>query len=459
MVCLRSREIKKAMMLPLIFALRFIGLGSGKSHSNARLSLLGASFGIGISIIPLIVVLVVSDGMISGIATRTIELGSGQVQVIDAQPSLYFPNCENELALKARIKKEVKDPYFVNAWVQREGQGLLIGKKGRSGGVIRAIENDFLSSNEKAKNLIKIIDGSISLEKDNSIILGTKIAEKLDLSVGDVCRLMTLKEASNGKTVPKLSVFKVAGIISSGYQELDALWIFIPLSKGIEILSSYSSMNSIILSTKDPFNQTKLNNFLQGLETKIMFWDKVPSTFTSYTWMELNKATFYSFSTTKNLILFIVFLITLVASINISQALVMLVMERHHEIAILKANGASPQFITMCFLSAGLITSFLGLVIGMPIGILISIHINEILSVLEKVINYLYYYASFLFGNVYSQVHLLDPSYYLETIPVSLDFYELYFVAIITLLLSVVVSLVPSIKAGREKPLTIMRKR
>ena len=419
------------MMLPLIFALRFIGLGSGKSHSNARLSLLGASFGIGISIIPLIVVLVVSDGMISGIATRTIELGSGQVQVIDAQPSLYFPNCENELALKARIKKEVKDPYFVNAWVQREGQGLLIGKKGRSGGVIRAIENDFLSSNEKARNLIKIIDGSISLEKDNSIILGTKIAEKLDLSVGDVCRLMTLKEASNGKTVPKLSVFKVAGIISSGYQELDALWIFIPLSKGIEILSSYSSMN----------------------------WDKVPSTFTSYTWMELNKATFYSFSTTKNLILFIVFLITLVASINISQALVMLVMERQHEIAILKANGASPQFITMCFLSAGLITSFLGLIIGMPIGILISIHINAILSMLEKIINYLYYYASFLFGNVYVQVHLLDPSYYLETIPVSLDFYELYFVAIITLLLSVVVSLVPSIRAGREKPLTIMRKR
>ena len=218
-------------------------------------------------------------------------------------------------------------------------------------------------------------------------------------------------------------------------------------------------MNSIILSTKDPFNQTKLNNFLQGLETKIMFWDKVPSTFTSYTWMELNKATFYSFSTTKNLILFIVFLITLVASINISQALVMLVMERQHEIAILKANGASPQFITMCFLSAGLITSFLGLIIGMPIGILISIHINAILSMLEKIINYLYYYASFLFGNVYVQVHLLDPSYYLETIPVSLDFYELYFVAIITLLLSVVVSLVPSIRAGREKPLTIMRKR
>ena len=446
-------------MLPIIFALRFIGIGSSKSHSNARLSLLGASFGIGISIIPLVVVLVVSDGMIAGIATRTIELGTGQVQLIDMQPSSYFPNCENELALKAKIKKEVKDSYFVDAWVQREGQGLLIGKNGRSGGVIRAIESDFFTNNEKAKNLINVIEGSLSLEERNSIILGTKIAEKLNLSVGDVCRLITLQESSSGKTIPKLSLFKVSGIISSGYQELDALWIFISLSKGIEILSNYSSMNSIILSTKDPFNQTKLNHFLEELETKLLFWDKVPSTFSSYTWMQLNKATFYSFSTTKNLILFIVFLITLVASINISQALVMLVMERKHEIAILKANGASPQFITRCFLSAGLITSFLGLVIGMPVGILISIHVNTILSILEKIINYFYYYASLTFGNVYTQVHLLDPSYYLETIPIVLNFYELYFIAVITLLLSVVVSLAPSIKAGREKPLAIIRKK
>ena len=447
------------MMLSLIFALRFIGIGSSKSHSNARLSLLGASFGIGISIIPLVVVLIVSDGMIAGIAMRTIELGTGQIQVIDMQPSSYFPNCENELALKTRIKKEIKDPYFVNAWVQREGQGLLIGKKARSGGVIRAIEKDFFTNNEKAKSLINVIDGSLSLEAENSIILGTKIAEKLSLSVGDTCRLITLRESSSGKTIPKLTVFKVMGIISSGYQELDALWIFIPLSKGIEILSNTSSMNSLIISTEDPFNQSKLNNFLSDLETKILFWDKLPSTFTSYTWMQLNKATFYSFTTTKNLILFIVFLITLVASINIAQALVMLVMERKHEIAILKANGASPQFITMCFLSAGLITSFLGLIIGMPIGILISIHVNTILSTLEKIINYFYYYASIFLGNTYSEIHLLDPSYYLETIPISLNFYELYFVAIITLLLSVVVSLLPSIKAGREKPLTIMRKK
>ena len=268
-----------------------------------------------------------------------------------------------------------------------------------------------------------------------------------------------MQESGSGKTIPKLSLFKVSGIISSGYQELDALWIFISLSKGIEILSNYSSMNSIILSTKDPFNQTKLNHFLEELETKLLFWDKVPSTFSSYTWMQLNKATFYSFSTTKNLILFIVFLITLVASINISQALIMLVMERKHEIAILKANGASPQFITRCFLSAGLITSFLGLVIGMPVGILISIHVNTILSILEKIINYFYYYASLTFGNVYTQVHLLDPSYYLETIPIVLNFYELYFIAVITLLLSVVVSLAPSIKAGREKPLAIIRKK
>ena len=67
-------------------ALRYLGLNAGASVSNARKSLIGAVWGIGISIIPLVIVLVVSDGMIKGITSRMIELGSGHIQVIDLRP-------------------------------------------------------------------------------------------------------------------------------------------------------------------------------------------------------------------------------------------------------------------------------------------------------------------------------------------------------------------------------------
>jgi len=96
----------------------------------------------------------------------------------------------------------------------------------------------------------------------------------------------------------------------------------------------------------------------------------------------------------------------------------------------------------------------------MPLGLLISIHINSILKLFENILNLIFYYSAFFFGNLqeYSQIRLLDPAYYLEEIPVTLQFYELYFIAFITLALSFIVSLIPAIKAGREKPLSIMRK-
>ena len=68
-------------------ALRYLGLNAGSSASNARKSLIGAVWGIGISIIPLVIVLVVSDGMIKGITSRMIELGSGHLQVLDLRPA------------------------------------------------------------------------------------------------------------------------------------------------------------------------------------------------------------------------------------------------------------------------------------------------------------------------------------------------------------------------------------
>ncbi len=442
------------------FALRFLGIGSIKNNSTARLSLLGAAFGIGISIVPLVVTLIVTDGMVQGISMRTVELGTGQAQLVNLQPSGYATNCKHEKALKEMLQNEMKDPFFCNAWVQREGQGLLVGKNARSGGVIRAIEGGFFTENEKAKALITVIAGEPKLQVSNSIVLGKKIAEKLSLNVGNICRLITLRENSEGKKVPKVSIFTVEAIISSGYQELDALWMFIPLNKGLEILSGYSSVDSVIISTENPFDTFRFDSFLQKLEVKMLAMKTIPQSFEIYTWKDLNKGLFYSFSTTKNLILFIVFLITLVASINISHALVMLVLERRSEIAILKATGASPSFITLCFLTAGFFTSFLGLIIGMPLGLLISIHINSILKLFENILNWIFYYSAFFFGNLqeYSQIRLLDPAYYLEEIPVTLQFYELYFIAFITLALSFIVSLIPAIKAGREKPLSIMRK-
>lgn len=159
--------------------------------------------------------------------------------------------------------------------------------------------------------------------------------------------------------------------------------------------------------------------------------------------------------------MFIMFLILLAASVNVSSAMVMLIMERRKEIAILKATGAHPFFITLSFLIAGLCTGAAGLCIGLTGGILAALHINELFTFFEYALNTgqtaFYYYMVGKTGNP-ETIRLLAPEYYLEYIPISLNVSELYIIAAGTLILSVIVCLLPAVYAGKEKPLESMRK-
>ena len=440
-------------------ALRYLGLNAGTAVSNARKSLIGAIWGIGISIIPLVIVLVVSDGMIKGITSRMIELGSGHIQILDLRPT---PRSAQTAADRKQSTQTVFDSIRENAQSvitgsrrQLEGTGLLIGKTGRSGGTIRAIEAGYFTGDLPARNLLTVVDGSLEFGDARSILLGKKIAEKTGLKVGDGCSLLTLLPLYSGnKTRPKLTRFKVTGIISSGYQELDALWIFIPLEAGDAVLSPQSSLSALMVSIADPFNGALL------LEAKDTIQQLLPAGFSVYTWQDLNRSQFYSFQTSKNLLMFIMFLILLAASVNISSAMVMLIMERRKEIAILKATGAHPFFITLSFLLAGLVTGAAGLCIGLLGGILASLHINELFVFFEYVINAAQSALYYLLGSTGNPetIRLLAPEYYLEYIPISLNITELYIIAAGTLVLSVIVCIVPAVYAGKEKPLESMRK-
>lgn len=442
-------------MKQLIFiniALRFLGIGSTKTTSNARKSLYGAVLGIGISVIPLVVVLVVSDGMIQGITSRTIELGSGNIQIINMRPYSEMQNCETEIKIKEQLISELDDDFLTGAWIERQGHGLIIGKNGRCGASLRAIEPQFFIENKKAADLIRTIQGEAKFQDAKSAIIGKVLAEKLELNVGDICRVITL---SKGKTtIPKTAAFKISGIISSGYQELDALWFFIPLTEGLKLMPLNTSLTSILLSVKEPFNEKKVMKFRSQL------YNHLPETFSVYTWYELNGSIFNSFKTTKNILMFIMFLIALVASANISSALVMLVMERRKEIAILKATGTHPISITFSFLIAGLLTSLFGIIVGMPIGILASININEIFALTEKTLNKAQALLYSLQKTTVTplKIHILDPEFYLENIPIVLNLKELYMIAAAMLSLSVVVCIIPAVKAAKEKPVESMRK-
>ena len=163
------------------------------------------------------------------------------------------------------------------------------------------------------------------------------------------------------------------------------------------------------------------------------------------------------------MLMLVMCLIVLVACVNISSALVMLSIERRKEIAILKSLGSSPKGIKRAFVFTGLFCGIAGVVLGLPLGVLCAFFSNQIIRIIEKLVNawgYLVYIIKSLFDSslIFVRVQLLDPAYYLETIPISFNISELLGIAFITILLSVLVSLLPAHKAAKEKPLETLRK-
>ena len=429
---------------------------SSQTKSPAKKSVFAAMICVAFSVIPLIVVLVFSGSMIKGMTDRIVELSSFHMQVIQYKAQSNIPqNIENLKTLAAEIDKieGVKGTY-----IERTGMALAAGKKERSGATVRAVEPTLFDENESFKNLFEVKEGVLAFETEKSAVIGSALAEKTGLAVGDTLHLITMRNLPNGKIVPKTAAFTVCGIVASGYQELDALWVFVPLEADFEFLASNVSRVFIGVKTTDAFSK---NLFAVQESCQAA----AGSGFGAYTWQELNRSTYETFNTTKTMLLFIMFLIVLVASVNVSSALIMLTMEKRKEIAILKAVGASPKELRLTFVMTGFFTGLGGVIIGLPLGILCAIKSNEIISFFEKVVN-IFAYLGYTVSHVgtgavaesFMAVRLLNPEFYLTNIPITVPFAEIFAIAAVTLLLSSVVSLIPAYKAANEKPLESLRK-
>jgi len=427
--------------------------------SSGRRSLLGAMMCIGISLVPLVAVLVISDGMIQGITGRMIGLSSRDLCLYIERDSSDVKDYATYLESAESLKRI---DGVTSSFPEIDCTALAAGKTARAGATVRAVQNDLFTADKNFGTLFKVIEGSTELSGKRDAIIGQKIAELLDLHAGDSIRLITIGSSSAVAVVPKVTMFTVKGIVSCGYQELDALWVFIPLETGFSVLPQRSSQFLIGMTTKDAFS--KALPALQDEVQQAVFGNRsiAPINYAYvYRWDEVNASQYENFSSTKALLLLIMLLIVLVASVNISSALIMLVMEKRREIAILKSMGGTAEGIAFSFLLTGFAAGAGGVLLGIPAGLLAAVNINGIIAFMEKIVNVCAEFV-YLLGNgdksVYSSIHLLDPAYYLQNIPVSVPFAELFIIAAGTLILSLVVSAVPAVKAGREKPLDTLRK-
>jgi lipoprotein-releasing system permease protein len=238
--------------------------------------------------------------------------------------------------------------------------------------------------------------------------------------------------------------FKVRGIVSSGYRELDSLWCIMTYEGGQRILAPELSQTYLVAKVDDPYGD------IDRLAWQIS--RKLGSGYGAATWQELLRTQYSSYESTRQMLLLIMALIVIVAAVNVSSATSMLVIERQRDIAVLKAAGASPGGTSRIFLWASFLTGLVGAIIGISSGLLIGSLVNPLIHGLERILSF---FTGLFNGEA---VKILDPGYYLETIPIIIDWGMVLIIGLFTILCSILASWIPARRAGKIKPIDLLRK-
>jgi lipoprotein-releasing system permease protein len=416
-------------------ALRYL---LGRAKEGGRY-LRGAAAGIALSLIPIIVTLIVADGMIQGITDRYLELGTGHLRIYKYQEDKALDPAE--IALLPEIR---------GVWTERQGLGVVMGvpaaggqRAAKAGATIRAIAPSFWTD-EGSSRFLKTVAGSVELADSGEVLLGEELARTVGAEVGSMVYIMSIRVAAGGRNIPRTIPFTVRGIVSSGYRELDSLWCIMGYESGQRLLAPELSQTFMVAKIANPYHDADeaawLVNRTLGPEYRV------------YTWKDLQRAQYSSYESTRQLLLFIMALIVVVAAVNVSSATSMLVIERQRDIAVLKTAGASPAGTTRVFLCASFLTGLLGAALGITLGLIIGCFINPIIHGLEKIFSF---FSGFFHAG---PVRILDPGYYLEVIPISIDWKTVFLIGFFTVLCSILASWLPSRRAGKIRPIELLRR-
>ena len=258
------------------------------------------------------------------------------------------------------------------------------------------------------------------------IILGKELAANLGVIRGDTVYIILPRGMlSPAGHIPAMIKFQVADLFESGMYEFDGTLAFIDLKQAQKILRMPASVSGIEIRLRDMEKVKEISDTIERL---------VDGNYTNENWKQMNRNLFSALRLEKTVMFIILALIVLVAAFNIAGSLVMMVMEKRKDIAILKAMGATARSIGRIFVIKGLMIGLVGTVLGTSAGLVLC-------TLLER----------------YSFIHLPADVYYISTLPVNMKTSDVLLIALCALIICFAATLYPARQAAGIDPVEAIR--
>ncbi|HEV7472765.1 MAG TPA: FtsX-like permease family protein, partial [Pyrinomonadaceae bacterium] len=307
---------------------------------------------------------------------------------------------------------------------------VIIGPNASAYAVLRGIDG---TSARPASDIAgSIISGSVqelAQPRDGTqnippALLGAELAARTGLKVGDVAEVIAAHSGFSSTNGRKRQV-QVAGIFRSGLFEYDSTWIYLPLETAAAFSGNAHAASVVSVQVK---------NIYEVKSVAAQVRQVLGSSYMTVDWQEANRPLFTALALERRIGLIIIALIVLIAALNITTTLILIVMERRHDIAILSAMGATTRSITSIFVFEGAIVGGLGAAAGVALGAI-----------------------AILITNRYRLISLPADVYSISNVPLTVHFRDLAIAGLVALVLSIVATIYPARAAARIRPAEMLR--
>jgi len=407
----------------LQIALRY--LRSRRRDAFISVTTLFTAIGVTIGVAALIITLSVMNGFQESLRSRVLAL-SPQVQVVSSEGSIT-----NYHALQEKIAPVPKiggtDAFVV-------GQAMLSSGRAVSGVIVRGVEPENPTVLSQWSRYM--IDGAFhdlvappvpSGTSLNPVAIGVTLASKLKVKRGDRVRMVApiLAGTSESSITTKTAEFKVGAIFDSGMNFLDSNMVFIDLGTAQTFFGRPGKVDGIDIHLTSLDATDEVTSALRRLLAR---------PYSVRNWIEFNQSASAGFAVLKKVYALVLMLLIGVAAFNLIATLIMVVMEKRKDIAVLMAMGAKPREVRLVFVLKGLIVGGVGTVMGALLGVVGC----------EALARYHF-------------IHIPREIYGISTLPISVDPVSFVWVCAASVALCLLATIYPARQASHQMPVELFR--